>query len=140
MQEIASKAGLELGPRKIFENGVLIDEIDIAIRKVRQVFICECFSMWMPLNFEIGDPKTIEMRTAQIDRKIDQATETCEYLSTHPLGSNYDYRDVGNFVPLVISPFVEWLPTTSNRYWLSKRQPRVMSVDELVKFLSTPTG
>ncbi len=134
---IKSKAGLELGPRKIFDNGVLIDEVDIMVRRGRRVFVCECFSMWMPLNFEIGDPKTIETRTAQIDKKIDQATETCEYLTIHRRGSNYDYRDVEHFVPLVVSPFVEWLPGTSDRYWLFKRQPRVMSVDELVKFLST---
>jgi hypothetical protein len=72
----------------------------------------------------------------QIDKKLDQAQETCQYPSSHLTGSNYDFADVEEFVPIVVSPFVEWLPDTSVRYWISKEHPRVMSVDELEKYLS----
>ena len=126
----------EIGPRKIYEAGKLVDEIDLLLRRKHKVYVCECFSMWMPLNFEIGDKKTIGARIERIDEKLDQATDTCRYLSEHSTGSNYKYHDVGEFVPIVISPFIEWLPNISDRYWISATQPRVMSLDELVKYLN----
>ena len=135
VEKFKSEIGLDFGPRKIVENGVLIDEVDLMVRKNKRVFVCECFSMWMPLDFEIGNTKTIDARTAQIDKKLEQANETSRYLAGHRVGANYDFRDVDEFIPIVVSPFIEWLPSTDSRYWLSKKQPRVMSVDELVEFL-----
>jgi hypothetical protein len=41
--------GFTLGPRKLYNDGVLVDEVDLMLRKDRRVFVCECFSMWMPL-------------------------------------------------------------------------------------------
>ena len=90
--------------------------------------------MWRPLNFEIGDTATIENRQKQIDKKLDQAFETCEYLISHPTGTNYNYRNVRRFVPIVVSPFVEWLPGTTERYWISESIPRVMSIDEVLDY------
>jgi len=133
--KLFEEQGFGFGPRKLYKDGVLIDEIDLMLRKGRRVFVCECFSMWLPLNFEIGDETTINNRTAQIDKKINQAEQTCVYLFDHRRGSNYDFADVDEFVPIVVSPFVEWLPNTSARYWLSKEHPRVMAVDELVRYL-----
>jgi hypothetical protein len=75
------------------------------------------------------------MLIVQVDKKIYQAKETCDFLSKNPVGTNYDFRDVEQFVPVVVSPFVEWLPRPNERYWISKTVPRVMSIDELVTFL-----
>jgi hypothetical protein len=136
IDEIRVNSNLEWGPREIRENGRLVDEIDAMIRKGNTVYVCECFSMWRPLNFEIGHPATIEARTTQINEKIAQAFDTCSYLKVHPIGRNYDYHDVLEFVPLVVSPFIEWLPNASNHYWLSAKRPRVMALDELINFLS----
>jgi hypothetical protein len=61
--------GFEIGPRKLYENGRLVDEIDLMVRRGRRVFVCECFSMWLPLNSEIGDKNTISNRVRQIDKK-----------------------------------------------------------------------
>jgi hypothetical protein len=127
--------GFKLGPRKLYNDGVLVDEIDLMLEKDERVYVCECFSMWLPLNFEIGDEKTIQNRLEQIDKKIDQANQTCEYLKNNRVGANYDYTAVNEFIPIVVSPFVEWLPNTSSRYWISRKHPRVMSVDELVRYL-----
>lgn len=127
----------EWGPRKIYENGALVDEIDLMLRRKNKVYVCECFSMWRPLDFEIGNEKTISTRMDQVNKKIDQAMETCRYLSNHRKGSNYDYTDVAEFIPIVVSPFVEWLPSTAPRYWISEARPRVMSVDELVDYFET---
>jgi hypothetical protein len=134
-EKIRDEAGIEFGPRKISADGRLIDEIDLMVKKRKSVFVCECFSMWMPLDFEIGNNRTIDARTAQIDKKLDQAAETCRYLEAHPAGSNYDFKGIETFVPIVVSPFIEWLPSTSTKYWLPTGQPRVMSVDELIEFL-----
>jgi hypothetical protein len=127
----------EWGPRKIREGNGVKDEIDILLKDGDTVLVGECFTMWRPLIFEIGDRKTIENRTARIEEKIDQAMHTCKYLEANPVGKNYDYRDVTSFVPIVISPFIEWLPSTSARFWISKEVPRVMSLNEFVTFVES---
>ena len=127
----------EWGPRKIREGDDVKDEIDILLKDGDTVFVGECITRWRPLIFEIGDRKTIGARTARINEKIDQAMFTCKYLEANPLGKNYDFRDVTSFVPIVISPFVEWLPSTSSRFWISSKVPRVMSLDEFVTFIES---
>jgi hypothetical protein len=67
--------------------------------------------------------------------KLTQAGQVCEFLSSHSVGDNYDYSDIKTFVPLVVSPFVEWLPDNSEKYWLTNDTPRVMSAEELVDFV-----
>jgi hypothetical protein len=121
--------GFKLGPRKLYKDGVLVDEVDLMLRKDQRVYV------WLPLNFEIGDEVTIKNRIEQINKKIDQAQQTCLYLASRRVGSNYDFSDVEEFVPIVVSPFIEWLPNTSRQYWISKDHPRVMSVDELMRYL-----
>jgi hypothetical protein len=56
-------------------------------------------------------------------------------LSNNRVGIEYDYSTVARFVPIVVTPFVEWLPATSARYWISDTSPRVMTLDELIAFL-----
>ena len=137
--KLFEQKGFLRGPRKIYEDGKVIDEIDLMLRKNSRVFVCECFSMWLPLNFEIGDENTLAMRAEKIDEKIKQAEDTCNYLRNHRIGLNYDFTDVMEFVPIVVGPFVEWLPNASPKYWISKAHPRVMTVDELVTYLDAQT-
>jgi hypothetical protein len=100
----------EWGPRKIREGSHVRDEIDVLLKDGDTVFVGECFTMWRPLIFEIGDRKTIDARTLRINEKLDQAMLTCKYLEANPLGKNYDFRDVTNFVPIVISPSLSGYP------------------------------
>ena len=116
--------------RAIKEGGQLKDEIDLLLRKNEEVYVCECFSMWRPLDIEVGEPNRIKKRLDQIEAKLDQAGDTCSYLQRRRVGPGFDYRAVK-------SPFIEWLPSTSERYWISQEIPRVMTVEELAEFLSS---
>jgi tetrahydromethanopterin S-methyltransferase subunit G len=129
--------GFEIGPRAIKEGGQLKDEIDLLLRKNEEVYVCECFSMWRPLDIEVGEPNRIKKRLDQIEAKLDQAENTCSYLQRRRVGPGFDYRAVKSFIPIVISPFIEWLPSTSERYWISQEIPRVMTVEELAEFVSS---
>ncbi len=75
--------------------------------------------MWRPLDIEVGEPARIKRRLDQIEAKLDQAEETCSYLQSRRVGAGFDYRDVKSFIPVVVSPFIEWLPSISERYWIS---------------------
>lgn len=125
----------ELGPRLLRHNGELKHEVDVLLIRGDEAYVCECFTMWMPLNFDIGDEKTINARAQRIDEKLDQANEVCEFLRLHPAGDNYDLSAIKKFISIVISPFVEWLPSTSQQYWLTNHIPRVMSAEEFVEFV-----
>jgi hypothetical protein len=37
----------------------------------------------------------------------------------------------------VVSPLIEWLPSISDRYWITDEIPRVMTLDELASFLAS---
>jgi hypothetical protein len=127
----------EWGPRKLKMDGSVRDEIDLLLRRGDRVYVGECFSYWQPLIYEIGDAKVIAKRVDRIEEKLDQAEATCRFFREHPKGENkqYDYSSVVEFIPIVISPFIEWLPSTSKRYWIDANTPRVMSLDEFTDFI-----
>jgi hypothetical protein len=83
-----------------------------------------------PLNYEIGRPRTFELRRDRLDDKVEQVLELSEFLQTNPRGTNYDFTDIERIVPLVVSPFVEWLWDRSERLWLSDGTPRILSANE----------
>lgn len=124
-----------VGTRLFRQNGEQKHEADVVLVTGDAAYIGECFTMWMPLNFDIGDEATIATRLKRVDEKLDQVKEVCDFLRLNPVGDNYDFSAVNKFVPIVVSPFVEWLPSTSERYWLAKDRPRVMSIDEFVDFV-----
>jgi len=93
--------------------------------------------MWRPLDIEVGEPNRIRKRLDQIEAKLDQAKDTCSYLQSRRVGPGFDYRGVKSFIPIVVSPFIEWLPSTSERYWISEQIPRVMTLEELADFISS---
>ena len=125
----------QMAPQLFRKNGELKHEADVVLVDGEEAYVGECFTMWMPLNFDIGDETTIANRLQRVNEKLDQANDVCDFLRLDPAGDNYDFSKIKKFIPIVISPFVEWLPATSDRYWLKKDMPRVMSADEFVVFV-----
>jgi hypothetical protein len=57
----------------------------------------------------------------------------------HPKGTNYDITGFSDILPIVVTPFVEYIPSLKSYYWLSKELPRVMTPAELKKALENET-
>jgi hypothetical protein len=113
----------------------LCRELDAGVLKGDKMYLFECVSIERPMDYEIGNPKTFELRKVRLERKIDQALSLAECLRQNPSGANYDYSSVRQFAALVVSPFVEWIWDRSERLWVSDSLPRVVSAEEAFKLL-----
>ncbi len=120
--------------------GGLCRELDAGVIKGEKMYLFECVSIERPMDYEIGNPKTFEVRKDRLEKKIDQALSLAEFLRLNPSGANYDYSRVRQFEGLVVSPFVEWLWDKSERLWVSDSLPRVASAEEALKFLQNAEG
>jgi hypothetical protein len=75
-----------------------------------------------------------------LDDKVKQVLELAEFLEANPRGTNYDFGGVRRIVPLVVSPFVEWLWDRSARLWLSDGTPRILSAGEALDLMEQARG
>jgi hypothetical protein len=110
-------------------------ELDAGVIIGDDLFVFECVSAQRPLDYEIGNPTTLARRRERLDDKVTQVLELAEFLETNPSGTNYDFGGVRRIVPLVVSPFVEWLWDRSVRLWLSDGTPRILSAGEALDLI-----
>lgn len=110
-------------------------EIDASVKIGEQLVIFECRSIERPLDYELGQPRTLETRSKLLDEKVDQVLSLREFLIGNPVGRNYDFRWAKNILAFVVSPFVEWIWEESERYWYDERTPRILQADEAIAFL-----
>jgi len=110
-------------------------EIDASVRIADHLIIFECRSIERPLDYELGRPKTLEVRRAFLDQKVDQAMSLREFIVIHPNGRNYDFRWAKNISTFVVSPFIEWIWDRSARLWHDNHTPRILQADEAISYL-----
>jgi hypothetical protein len=115
-------------------------EIDAGVILNRELYAFECVSVEMPLDYEIGNLRTLCRRRERLDGKINQTLDLAEFLRANPRGTNYDFSNIERIVPLVVSPFEEWLWDLSERLWLSDGTPRVLSAREALDLLERVRG
>jgi hypothetical protein len=116
-----------------FEDGTKA-EADAVFYVGSRLVVVDCLSVWMPLDFDIARPKTIDHRNRAIQTKLCEALPRVEKLRAKPKGKNFDFSDAEEIVALVASPFVEWLWSDSSDLWLNHSTPRVMRANELIEW------
>jgi hypothetical protein len=99
------------------------------------LYAFECVSVERPLDYEIGSLTTFNRRRERLDEKVTQVLTLADFLRAKPRGTNYDFTHVREIVPLVVSPFEEWIWERSNRLWLPDGTPRILSVSEALDLL-----
>lgn len=130
-----SKRGFE------FRNGALQSfaegerELDAGVVIGDVLYAFECVSVERPLDYEIGSLATFSRRREQLDEKVTQALTLADFLRAKPRGTNYDFTHVREIVPLVVSPFEEWVWERSERLWLPDGNPRILSAREALDLL-----
>ncbi len=106
-------------------------QIDAAIRAGRNLVVVECKAVSRSLGVDKGDPRAQEYRVSLIERALREADEKARWLATHRSGSNYDVSAYDRIIPVVATPFVEFIPSLAPHYWLTPTLPRVLTPDEL---------
>lgn len=114
-------------------------EIDVAIRSGNCLILCECRASERPLNFEIGDPRTISKRGEDFQGKVDQVLSLSELLRQHPKGASYDFGWAQEVVGVVVSPYIEWIWSLEEQLWVSKQPliPRILSAPEAIFYIKS---
>lgn len=132
------EAGLDLLPeRELRYSDVERREVDAAVRLGDTLVVCDCKAMERPLNFELGSTSTINTRCTEFDKKVEQVFSLADFLRRRPSGRTYDYSWARDIVPLVVSPFIEWIWSRDSRLWVAPNTPRILSLSEAINFLKT---
>lgn len=120
---------------KIRING-LEREIDVAIRIKDSLFLFECRAFERPLDFLLGKPKTISVRTEDMNQKLSQVTTLVDFVQTNRAGDNYDFTWAKSIHGSVVSPYTEWIWSLDKRLWTEiPTFPRIMSPTEALDYL-----
>jgi hypothetical protein len=117
------------------ENGE-VRQLDAGVRVGKKLILMECVSVERPLDYEIGNPRTLAYRQQRLDEKITQALSLAEFIKSNPMGRNYAFNDIEEIVPFVVSPFYEWIWERSNRLWEGPI-PRIISAQEALDYVQS---
>lgn len=113
-------------------------EVDIGVRVGDKLFLFECKCFERPLNFDIGEPKTINHRIKELDQKLEQADTLKKFVMENRKGTNYDFSWATEIHSYVVSPYTEWVWSKEKRLWSSDPDiPRIVSVHEVIKLLKS---
>jgi hypothetical protein len=132
----AAARGLKLVPYRELDSGAgQKREVDAAIRCGETLFLCECRAMERPLDLEISRPRSLSSRVADMDSKLTQARTLAEFVRAFPVGRNYDLSWASTVEHVVVSPFVEWVGSRADAYWLDERTPRILHFEEAISYI-----
>ncbi|HBN90562.1 MAG TPA: hypothetical protein DD408_15495 [Rheinheimera sp.] len=122
----------------VIESGERRREIDVAVRIQENLYLFECKASERPLNFYIGNPKTIETRTKDLKEKLGQADSLKDFVLENKVGNNYDFSWAETVKSCVVSPFTEWIWSADHYLWTDcKKFPRVVSVHGAIQYLNS---
>jgi hypothetical protein len=144
--EVAFQEALEAEKFEIAKIGRIVAhsgdqrEIDASVRIGNKLVLFECRSIERPLDFELGQPKTIKTRCDFLNTKVDQALSLRDFILANPSGRNYNFGWATSVLTFVVSPFVEWIWDRSTRLWHDAETPRILQADEAIEYLHKIVG
>jgi hypothetical protein len=115
------------GSRKDIDLSAYLDDI---------LFVVECKAWSVPYEFHRGEPTAIRSRTKRLKKALAKLDGLCDKLAAFPQGKNYDIPShVAGIVPVICTPFPEYIHSKNHKYFLSQKIPRICTPDELAAFL-----
>jgi hypothetical protein len=112
-------------------------QIDASFRIGSVLIIVECKAFARSVGIQRGQRQALRYRSDRISKALDEADDKAQWLSERPTGRNYDISGFTAIFPIAITPFIEFIPSESSRYWITATIPRVLSPDEFQSTLSS---
>ena len=106
-------------------------QIDAAFEIDNALLVVECRAIGKSIGFDKGNSDAIRYRNQALDKMLTDIDEKAHWLAKNPRGTNYDITMYARIIPVAVTPFVEYIPTLSKRYWLRDRLPRILTPTEL---------
>ncbi|WP_111710066.1 hypothetical protein [Lutibacter citreus] len=115
-------------------------QIDYAIAINKILVICECKLKENSIGYYKGNMQSLKQRRDNvIDLSINESNQKAIWLSKNPKGTNYDISVFDYILPLGLSAFKEFIPSTSKKYWITDSIPRVLTIEEFNKIIDSNT-
>jgi len=114
-------------------------QIDAAFCVGNRLIIVECKSVGKSIGFDRGNLEAIRYRSEMIEKALKEVDEKAKWLVEHPVGTNYNISNFAEILSLVVTPFVEYIPSLRSYYWLTEELPRVLTPGELMSALEDGT-
>lgn len=107
-------------------------QMDYSFIKDKVLYILECKSVSMSVDYEKGNKEAIERRTEEVvNRSLKECDEKVQWLINHKEIIKQYAPDAEFIVPIGISAFTEYIPSKSHYYWLNDELPRVLTPKEI---------
>jgi hypothetical protein len=110
-------------------------QIDASIANEKDLLIIECKAIGRAIAFDRGIPEAIQYRKDCYDQAIDEVDEKAKWLIEKQHGTNFNVMQYDRIIPIVITPFTEYIRTDERKYWLSDRIPRVLKLQEIIQLI-----
>lgn len=111
-------------------------DIDVSFFIGQVLFVVECKAFSVPPAFDRGETGALEARETKLDVALTQADTLCELLCEERKGKNFELPGaITHLVAIAASPFTEYIPKQSDRYFLTADIPRVCTPAEIVEFV-----
>jgi hypothetical protein len=110
-------------------------QIDAAFDLGNLLLLVECKVKAISIAWERGTPEAVDERRIFVEKALMEADEKAIWLANHALGFNYDIRKFEWVLAVAVTPFAEFVWSTSNFYWLTSKLPRIMTPSELKQAL-----
>jgi len=110
------------------------EEIDISFIDKNVLFICELKCINKSISYITGDFKSLGFRKNKFIIALEQSERKVDWILHHIKGRNFEVpNSIDLIVPIVISPFIEYIWDVSEYYWLCSDIPRVCNINELLE-------
>ena len=99
--------------------------------------VVEARAVGRSIGIKRGQFEAIEFRNTKLDKALSDIDEKAKWLRENRIGKNYDVTRFKGLTPIAVTPFVEFIHSTSAHYWLDHETPRVLAPSELRKLLDS---
>jgi len=110
-------------------------QIDASFEKDDILLIIDCKAIGTSIAFDRGTEEAISYRKRRYNEAIDQIDEKAEWLIRKRKGTNFDITKYHKIIPIVVTPFIEYIRTDERKYWISDKIPRILTPSELTEMI-----
>jgi hypothetical protein len=110
-------------------------QIDASFERNDVLLIIECKSNDRSIGFYKGTKESLAFRKDTYNEKIEQVDDKAAWLIKEIKGTNFDISKYRKIIPIVITPFVEYIPYDERKYWISDIIPRILTPSELIDLI-----
>jgi hypothetical protein len=113
-------------------------EVDAAFGRGKILIIAECKANARSIAYDRGDIAALNFRRKKFEEALGQVDDKANWFALHRVGTNYDLTPFDAILPVVVTPFKEFMPSLDSRYWVRPELPRVLTPDEFAELLADP--